>query len=540
LLGLALFTRIPAVLAIGAAVFATLLAHVSGHRARAGFLVTLAAWIGAAGLYYTTQLRPYFSRPVTYLQSLASTQLVLLAAGCAVGGVLVWAIRKPQIAAMTRKWLPVALIAIVTIGGVYSLFFRESVGLLAVHDAHSVRSFARLYVTPAGFGLALVGYALVVSTSFWRAPALLLTITAFALFFFYKVRIYPEQFWLARRFLDVILPSVLMCAAAAALLPLSSLFSGTWASRRGVTAARVAAGVAIVGMLAVPYVHASAAIRKHVEYAGIIPRLERMAARFGDDDLVLVEAREASDVHVLALPLAYIYARNVLVLYRSRPDKASVREFLTWARQRYKNVYFVAGGGTDLLSPGVGAEIVESERFHVAEYQKTPHDVYPRAAIAKPFDFTIYRLVESTATMSPRVLDIGGADDLHLIDFHPKERLGGGQLTFRWAQDVSQLLMGVGPESRMLVLRLSSGRPPRVPLARVVISIDGAELGNAEPTNEFRDYAFAIPPALAAALGQRTTPAEIRVQSTTWVPRDILGGSDIRRLGVMIDRAEVR
>ncbi len=62
--------------------------------------------------------------------------------------------------------------------------------------------------------------------------------------------------------------------------------------------------------------------------------------------------------HVLALPLAYIYARNVLVLNNPRPDKALFREFLTWAGSRYKNVYFVGGGGTDLLSPqhqcGVG------------------------------------------------------------------------------------------------------------------------------------------------------------------------------------------
>ena len=81
----------------------------------------------------------------------------------------------------------------------------------------------------------------------------------------------------------------------------------------------------------------------------MIPRLERLAARFGDDDLVLFEARAASDLHALALPLSYIYARNVLVLYDSRPDKPSVREFLTWAHERYENVYFVAGGGTDLL-----------------------------------------------------------------------------------------------------------------------------------------------------------------------------------------------
>ena len=83
----------------------------------------------------------------------------------------------------------------------------------------------------------------------------------------------------------------------------------------------------------------------------MIPRLERLASRFGDDDLVLFEARAASDVHALALPLSYIYARNALVLYDSRPDKQSVRDFLAWAHERYKNVYFVAGGGTDLLSP---------------------------------------------------------------------------------------------------------------------------------------------------------------------------------------------
>ena len=176
LLGLALFTRIPAVLAIGAAVAASLLAHVSGHRARAGFLITLAAWIAAAGFYYTTQLRPYFSRPITYLQSLAvdsisccSLRVARRFARCSGRS----ASRLSLTA--TRKWLPLALIGGVTVGGLYALFFRESGGRLAVHDAHAVRSFAHLYFTPTGFGVALLGYALIVWRSFWRAPALILT-----------------------------------------------------------------------------------------------------------------------------------------------------------------------------------------------------------------------------------------------------------------------------------------------------------------------------------------------------------------------------
>ena len=59
----------------------------------------------------------------------------------------------------------------------------------------------------------------------------------------------------------------------------------------------------------------------HVEYAGVIAKLEGLAAKATDRDLLVVESRNASDTHVLALPLAYIYARNVLVLNSPRPDK---------------------------------------------------------------------------------------------------------------------------------------------------------------------------------------------------------------------------
>ena len=181
LLGLALFTRFPVVLAVGAAVAASLLAHVSGHRVRAGFLVTLTGWIVAAGVYYLTQLRPYFSRPICYVQSLEAIHLALLAAGGAAACACIWASRKPRVSAAIRTFLPVVLTAIVTVGGIYALFFREPSGLLAPHDAHSVRIFADLYFTRLAFALAIIGYVLVVWRSFWRAPALILMITTLAI-----------------------------------------------------------------------------------------------------------------------------------------------------------------------------------------------------------------------------------------------------------------------------------------------------------------------------------------------------------------------
>jgi len=532
LLGLALFTRLPVILTVGAAVAASLLAHVSGHRTRAGFLATLTAWFAAAGIYYTTQLRPYFGRPIAYLQSLEMIHLVPLGAALIAVCGLLWAIRTPRIAAATRTWLPRCLIAIVTAGAIYALYFREPGGRLAPHDAHAVRVFADLYFTRIALALAVAGYALVVWRSFWRAPALILAITMLSVVFFYKMRIWPEHFWLARRFLTEILPGSLVFAAAA-------IFAPVWMSNR-FKIVFTAIGVIATLVLSQRYLAASQPIRTHIEYAGVIPRLEGLASRFSDKDLVLVEARGASDVHTLALPLSYIYARSVLVLSDSRPDKRAVREFLTWAHERYENVYFIAGGGTDLLSPGVGSIVVATERFQVPEFEKTAYNVYPRAAVRKPFDFTIYRLVETALTPPPQSLDIGGTDDLHLVDFHPKERLRGGDLTFRWTQDTSYLLMSVPPNSREVALSLSGGRPRGVPLPRVTVYLEDEELGSVELTNEFRDYVFPIPAATASSLAQRQDAVQIRIHSSTWIPRTILGGPDTRALGVMIDRAEIR
>src|SRR5204862_502162 len=60
-------------------------------------------------------------------------------------------------------------------------------------------------------------------------------------------------------------------------------------------------GVVFLALLAVYYARAAKPVIEHVEYAGIIPRLEALAARAGDDDLLIVESRDAgSDVHVLA------------------------------------------------------------------------------------------------------------------------------------------------------------------------------------------------------------------------------------------------
>ena len=181
---------------------------------------------------------------------------------------------------------------------------------------------------------------------------------------------------------------------------------------------------------------AAAPVRAHVEYAGLIPRLEALAARFGDRDLLLVESRNASDVHVLALPLAYIYDRHVLVLNSPRPAKPEFAAFMTWAQTNYANVFYLGGGGTDLLTASLVAEPVASERFQIPEYA-APVDTYPTGVQRKEFDYGVYRLVlASPAAAGPITLRIGILDDLQVTAFHAKERRDDG-VPFRWSRSRS-------------------------------------------------------------------------------------------------------
>src|SRR5262249_53688928 len=151
--------------------------------------------------------------------------------------------------------------------------------------------------------------------AFWRDPAMAVVFTSFALLFFYKIHVQPFHFWMDRRFLAVILPCALIFGSAAAL--------GLAMTRpRGAQLARVVAGMVFLAWLGRTYAVAAAPLLPHIEYESIIPTLERVANTVGDRDLLIVESRDAgSDTHVFGLPLAYIYARNVLWLPSARPDK---------------------------------------------------------------------------------------------------------------------------------------------------------------------------------------------------------------------------
>src|SRR3954470_5107474 len=430
LLGLLLFLRFDVVLGILGVATGLVLGALSGRRARRSFSVVFAMVAAAASLYLLGPMRAYASPPILFFRTLPLWECVALAA-IAVAGVALVALSWRVPAAMTRigAWVPVGMVVGVSLLTVYALMFRHQVGKLAEHDASALRTFTYLYFTLPALIAALIGLALL-ARRFFRDPALISTIVIFSTFVFYKIRIVPYHFWMTRRFLPVILPGALIFASAAALtgVAIPRTLSGN---------IRAALRVLFILLVAAYYLRVSRPVIDHVEYAGLIPKLEQLARTIRDDDLVVAESRDTnSDIHVLALPLAYIYARNVLVLYQARPDKAALASFLEWARTRYRRVLFIGGGGTDLLSHRYGVRPIASERFQVPEYD-APLNAFPRFVRQKEFEYGLY---EFTPPEPPNEdagfdLDIGLGDDLNVVRFHAKEVSEGR--TFRWTAATS-------------------------------------------------------------------------------------------------------
>lgn len=540
LLSMLLLLRIDTVLALGAAGAGIAAGWLTGRGPGWRFYAMLAAGLAVTAVYLLTVMRAYIALPLVWAAHLNPATVALAVLGCFALALAAWGLRAAREPLV--RWGPIALGAVLALLAVYAWFFREPAGKLAAHDAMALRSFG-WYVTPPVVALAVAGLLVRVRGTFWRAPAWFLTVAVYAVFFFYKIRIVPEHFWAARRFLAVILPAALLLAVAGVAWVVET------AARRGEAApaggppaaARALLLFVLVAPIGVQFWQASAPVFAHVEYAGIIPQLERLAERFTERDLVIVESRNASDAHVLALPLNYIYARPALVLASPAPDRAAFAAFLDTAAATYERVFFLGGGGTDLLSRRLRVEPVASERFQVPEYESR-WNAYPRGVRQKEFDFGLYRFVAGTGgEVAPLRLTLGEGDDLHVVRFHAKERFADGS-PFRWTRDVSYVAVtGITPTARAIALTMAGGaRPANAPVPVVTVSIDGRVLGAVTLGPNRSTHEFAMPADLVAALAESEAPGRLRIDTPTWNPLQLSGAADARDLGVMVFRVEVR
>jgi hypothetical protein len=539
LLALMVFLRYEIVLAFLAFAIAATIVRATRDRIGPLFWIVLAAG-GAIGLWYLKgPMRAYSAYPLAFPRAAGGWWLA--AALVAVAWGVRRLLRREAVAAVVRRVLPPALAATLAALAIYAYFFREPGGRLALGDAMAFRTFG-WYLSPPVLAAACAAGAVVIATCFWRDPAFFLTFTIFSVFFFYKTRIVPEHFWAARRFLAVALPGTLMFIAVAGAWIAGRVTGLVPLGRRTRTAAAAVLLAVLIAPVAVTFWRADAPVRHHVEYAGLIGQLETLATRVGPRDLLLVESRNAgSDLHTLAVPLAYIYARQVLVLESATPARTLLDGFVSWAEAHYDRVLFLGGGGTDLLSRQIIATPLASGAFHVPEYD-SPMNAYPAGVRRKDFEYGLYQLTTGERAVR-EVVDqrVGLLDDLNVVRFYAKERRPDTGEPFRWSGRQSfVLLAGISPDARRVTVWMSNGgRPAAAPPAAVEVALDDRVIGTATPRDAIEPFSFALPADLAAEAAARPTPARLRLRVATWNPKALLGVNDTRDLGVIVTRVVV-
>ena len=538
-LGLAIFAHLTAIVIAGAVAGAAVLGRAAGQRTPWAFLVPLGAMVALYGLYLGTVLIPYAGQPVGFIRNLTPGAMTLLIAGGAAALAVAWAVGRGAIGDRVQRWCPPVTLALIGAATAYALLLREAGGRLAPHDADALRTFTTFYLSPLGLAATLCGLLLVAWLGFWRNLGFLFSLIGFASVFFYKARIVPEHFWWSRRFVAIVLPACLLLVGAAAFTRVRDARAPAWSRGRTAQTVRYALGLALVVTLGYGYLDRTRPILRHVEYAGVIPQLEQLASDIGENDLVLIESRAASDLHVLGPPLEFIYARRALTFDRATPNKPRLASFLEWARTRYDRVLFLAGGGMDVMMRGTRIEPLGDVRFRVPEYEAALN-AYPGTVRGRDFDFGLYEFLPGEAPRAGFDLDVGDRDAPYVRRFHAPERRESG-VTFRWTRDESHVaIVGATGQDSELVLHLGTGgRPTNTRGVTVAVHLNDRTLGNVSVADGIQPYRLPIPPDLAAEMAASRDAARLRLETTTWNPARSLGTTDDRDLGVMVDRIEV-
>ena len=539
LLTLSVFAHLSSVLVIGGVGLAVGLGLVDGRRMMWSFLLPLALGLALAIWYFGATLDGYLSVPRAILAQASLVHAVGAMGAVLAGAVFLVAVRRERARCLLRAWIPRILLVPLLGFAVYAYFVREPVPRLAPHDAHALRDFAAIYLSPLGLLLAMTGLVLVMRTAFWRSLAFLTVTLVFASFVFYKIRIFPEHFWLARRYLPVILPAACLLIGATVVAPLTMPRLG-WLDQRIARAGLLVVLMGALGWVGTGFVSRMRPILSYVEYAGVIPQLEALDEQIRDDDLVLVEARERSDLHVLAVPLAYIYGAQTLQMAIPSPDPRAMSDFLSWAWGRYNRVLFVGGGGSRVISRSVDAQPIMTERLRVPEYARTYPDV-PAEALSKQFDIGVYELIPRLRTAEAFELDVGSQDDLYVFGFHGAEKLGADGPTFRWTRASSSVLVPeIRSDTATVTVWLGAGpRPATAPRPVVTVSLGQRVLGATSVTPAIAPHGFEVPADYAAELAATRALVDVVIAADTWSPSVYLGTNDERDLGVMVDRVAV-
>jgi dolichyl-phosphate-mannose-protein mannosyltransferase len=381
-----------------------------------------------------------------------------------------------------RRWWRYLIMALIILLAIYAYFLRPHLS-----ESENAANFVQLgwFLSPVGLALALAGVILYLHDGADRNNILFFLIAIFvSSFFIYRKMIFPQYMWAVRRFVPVVVPSLVIFGSYAIYR------IGTGIKKFG----KPLAVVCTVTVVAFSFIKGAQSFR-HTDYKGAINFSREVSARFSGDDIIVCEN------DWLATPLQYFFNKKTLQVSGQKREKCAhiLNVMKNWL-EKGGRVYYISNG-QHLVTAELDFVLVDKIKFDssfLKGSKRFPKTIKPFAPEVKIFQIRPYEDREAANSATDVTIDIG-YNAFGLGEGFSGRRTSrdenGDVCSYRWIKQEAELIIpwfGDDVSSR-LVLRASSGTKDEAVTVVLKILVDGQDVGEVDVSSGFNEYEILIP-----------------------------------------------
>ena len=456
----------------------------------------------------------------------------------------------------TKGWLFIGLLIGISLLGFYGYFIRPTLSsareLVVLSPPHSGTvwlyneiNLPRLgwYLTPLGLLCAYVGLLIALKRLIRQKDLMLLpflfSFIATSIFFLAKSRIFPDNYWVIRRYVPFVIPGCLLLTSLTVVW-IAGLSRNPRGTRHPVPILRylsgIVSGVVLILLLTGNLGNLMPFMRK-AELRGSLLQLGTLAGMLQPADIVLIENGRSEDF--FSGPLKCIFHEVIYPLGSQHPSVSSFEKLVGgWLKQGMKVKLIASEEATALPSQGI--QFIPQTRLEFrTEWVESPYDRLPRVMEILRLHLQIYEVQGREGTTVPTSIPVnfGYNFGFRASGFYRTE-LTTSDETYRWTDALAAIdLPGINNSTdALLILRLGQDLPQGVELGPARIFFNGESIAEGRFRGKLRVVKYLLPQSLLNLKGVNT----VEFHTPTFSPAGQGFSEDKRELGLMLDSLKLQ
>jgi 4-amino-4-deoxy-L-arabinose transferase-like glycosyltransferase len=385
------------------------------------------------------------------------------------------------------------------------------------------------YLTPLGLLLATLGLTFIVKRESLLRLGLFLAVGFLTIVqYVYNIFNTPYHIYAMRRYVPIVIPMLMIYAAYAIVRIGRAHFRG----------ARLTAGALAMLLLAGMSYQARFVLPER-DLAGAVAQVTALNAQLKPNAIVLIaEPPESVFADTFGTPLDFTFGHDIATVRTDSPRTVEfLKALLARAQAEQRPIQLLA---VEPILPTVREALhltpVSEFTVDLQQLMNTFFD-YPSVMQTAHYGIEIYDVSDrqTAAELQPASIDIdvGKMDTMYLRSgFYAKEPIPG--LTARWTAGDAIVDVPLSAAQPVTVsVRAMIYRPDGVPPAEVKVYLDGQQIGQFVPDENWQTFSFpghAQPTAGISTLSFKTR---------TFNPAQLKINGDTRDLGILVDRIRV-